>query len=138
LGEIVVQRIADMEYPFLPPTDFFAEATAENLVPHRHWLKPHALCLKTGKLILSVKSYLVRSTRHTILIDTCIGCNKSETWLPEWLGRQDFVWLERLRSAGVHLDAVDYVFCTHLHMGHVGWNTQLLDGRWVLTFPNAT
>lgn len=32
---------------------------------------------------------------------------------------------------------VDYVFCTHLHCDHAGWNTQLLDGRWVPTFPNA-
>ena len=28
--------------------------------------------------------------------------------------------------------------CTHLHPDHVGWNTQLHDGRWVPTFPNAT
>ena len=27
--------------------------------------------------------------------------------------------------------------CTHLHWDHVGWNTQLRDGRWVPTFPNA-
>lgn len=27
--------------------------------------------------------------------------------------------------------------CTHLHPDHVGWNTQLIDGRWVPTFPNA-
>ncbi len=32
---------------------------------------------------------------------------------------------------------VDYVMCTHLHSDHVGWNTQLRDGRWVPTFPNA-
>ena len=32
---------------------------------------------------------------------------------------------------------VDYILCTHLHWDHVGWNTQLIDGRWVPTFPNA-
>jgi pimeloyl-ACP methyl ester carboxylesterase len=32
---------------------------------------------------------------------------------------------------------IDYVLCTHLHADHVGWNTRLLDGRWVPTFPNA-
>jgi glyoxylase-like metal-dependent hydrolase (beta-lactamase superfamily II) len=26
---------------------------------------------------------------------------------------------------------------THLHLEHVGWNTQLRDGRWVPTFPKA-
>ena len=32
---------------------------------------------------------------------------------------------------------IDFVFCTHLHADHCGWNTQLVDGRWVPTFPNA-
>ena len=27
--------------------------------------------------------------------------------------------------------------CTHLHFDHVGWNTMLVDGEWVPTFPNA-
>ena len=29
------------------------------------------------------------------------------------------------------------VMCTHLHVDHVGWNTKLVDGEWVPTFPNA-
>ncbi len=27
--------------------------------------------------------------------------------------------------------------CTHLHWDHVGWNTRLVNGEWVPTFPNA-
>src|SRR4029077_19705432 len=38
-------------------------------------------------------------------------------------------------SAGY--DAPHYVFCTHLHIDHCGWNTVLRDGRWVPTFPKA-
>ena len=29
------------------------------------------------------------------------------------------------------------MLCTHLHFDHVGWNTRLVDGKWVPTFPNA-
>ncbi len=29
------------------------------------------------------------------------------------------------------------MLCTHLHADHVGWNTRLVNGRWVPTFPNA-
>jgi glyoxylase-like metal-dependent hydrolase (beta-lactamase superfamily II) len=29
------------------------------------------------------------------------------------------------------------VVCTHLHVDHVGWNTVLVDGKWVPTFPKA-
>ena len=34
-------------------------------------------------------------------------------------------------------EQIDYVFCTHLHIDHTGWNTTLRDGRWVPAFPNA-
>ena len=42
-----------------------------------------------------------------------------------------------LRKAGVTPEQVDLVLCTHLHVDHVGWNTKLVDGAWVPTFPNA-
>ena len=32
---------------------------------------------------------------------------------------------------------IDFVFCTHLHGDHCGWNTRLVDGHWVPTFPNT-
>ncbi|HSH07118.1 MAG TPA: MBL fold metallo-hydrolase, partial [Burkholderiales bacterium] len=38
---------------------------------------------------------------------------------------------------GVAPEDIDTVMCTHLHVDHCGWNTRLVDGRWVPTFPNA-
>ena len=77
LGDIEINRILELEAPFLKASEMFEAATPEALEPHRSWLEPNALCPKTGRLILPVQSYLVRTTRHTILIDTCIGCRKS-------------------------------------------------------------
>lgn len=37
-----------------------------------------------------------------------------------------------------HPADVDLVVHTHLHLDHIGWNTRLVDGTWVPTFPNAT
>jgi glyoxylase-like metal-dependent hydrolase (beta-lactamase superfamily II) len=45
--------------------------------------------------------------------------------------------MRALAAAGVSVDDVDFVMCTHLHADHVGWNTRLDNGRWVPTFPNA-
>ena len=36
---------------------------------------------------------------------------------------------------GVKAEEIDTVFCNHLHVDHVGWNTQKADGRWAPTFP---
>jgi glyoxylase-like metal-dependent hydrolase (beta-lactamase superfamily II) len=45
-------------------------------------------------------------------------------------------YLAALATLSVKPEEVTHVMC-HLHWDHVGWNTQLLDGRWVPTFPNA-
>ena len=79
---------------------------------------------------------MIQTPHHTILIDTCLGCNKTSS-IPDWANRTDETWLRNFTAAGFALEDIDFVFCTHLHADHCGWNTRLLDGRWVPTFPNA-
>ncbi len=137
LGDIKVHRIVEHEIPVYLPTDMFDEATPEAVEPYREWLIPKALCPVTGRLIMPVVSYLVRTRHHRILIDTCVGCDKTYAEPPAWHQRQNERWLARLAAAGAHPHDIDFVFCTHLHSDHCGWNTRLVDGRWVPTFPNA-
>ena len=137
LGDITINRILELEAPFARPLEFFDEAVAEAVEPHRHWLEPKALDPETGKMILPVQSYLLRTRHHTILIDTCIGCRKSYDGVPEWRDLRDETWLRNLAAAGALPEDIDYVFCTHLHVDHCGWNTRLVDGRWTPTFANA-
>ncbi len=42
-------------------------------------------------------------------------------------------WMAALKAAGLGVDDIDFVMCTHLHGDHVGWNTRLENGRWVPT-----
>ncbi len=137
VGDILVRRVLEMEIPFRTPEHLFPDSTPQAIDAHRHWMEPWALCPETGKMILAVQSYLVRTRRHTILVDTCMGCDKTYESYAPWHKRTDRVWLTRLAAAGVGPEDIDYVFCTHLHADHCGWNTQLVDGRWVPTFPNA-
>jgi glyoxylase-like metal-dependent hydrolase (beta-lactamase superfamily II) len=137
LGELAVQRIVEHEIPVYQPSDMFDEATPKAVAPYREWLEPDALCPATGCLIMPVVSYLVRTRHHCILIDTCVGCDKTYAEPPAWNQRQNEAWLANLQAAGVQPDDIDFVFCTHLHSDHCGWNTRLVDGRWVPTFPNA-
>ena len=46
-------------------------------------------------------------------------------------------FLADLVAAGYARETIDTVVCTHLHVDHVGWNTMLIEGRWVPTFPQA-
>lgn len=90
----------------------------------------------TRNPILSIHSWLVRTPHHTILIDTASGNGKPRPFAPLF-ENLDEPYIERLASAGVTPEDVDYVLLTHLHVDHVGWNTRLDGGRWVPTFPKA-
>jgi glyoxylase-like metal-dependent hydrolase (beta-lactamase superfamily II) len=137
LGEIEIESLLDVTGPHAVISEIFAEATPESLDPHRHWLEPEALCPTTQRIMLPVQSYLIKTRHHRILIDTCVGCGKSIEDYPKWHRRTDRSWLDRLAAAGLHPEDIDYVFCTHLHSDHCGWNTLERAGRWVPTFPNA-
>ncbi len=101
-----------------------------------HWLAPNHYDPKSNKLLLSVHSWLLQLDGRKILIDGCCGNQKSRPQRPAW-HMLNTPWLDRLAAAGARPDEIDLVMCTHLHHDHVGWNTQLKDGKWVPTFPNA-
>ena len=90
----------------------------------------------SGKLVFSFHSFVVRTGRHTILIDSCLGNDKERPTRPQW-HRLRTPYLADLARVGVKPEEVDYVMCTHLHWDHVGWNTRLVNGSWVPTFPKA-
>ena len=134
IGNIQVARVVENEGPFAPVGFLLPEFRKEILHEHR-WLQP-AYVDEEIRAVMSFQSFLLRTPHHTILIDGCVGNNKERPERPMW-HRQEGPYLDRLAAAGVRAKEVDVVFCTHLHADHVGWNTQLRDGRWVPTFPNA-
>jgi len=137
VGEFEVRRVVESEGPLLKPEVFFPQSTPDIFAQHAHWLKPRHLEPASGLLVLCIQSYLVRTGRHTILVDACVGNDKDRAvHRPAW-HRQNWPYLEDMCKAGVRPEEIDFVLCTHLHIDHVGWNTRLRNGRWVPTFPNA-
>ena len=106
------------------------------LEENRSWLAPSALDAD-GNLVLCFQSYIVKTPRHTILVDSCIGNDKERTARPLWHQKKDDALMRGLAAAGLTVNDIDFVMCTHLHVDHVGWNTKLENGRWVPTFPKA-
>lgn len=137
IGDVWVTRILEMCEPLRTPSEWFPDSTEEAIKPHLHWLIPRSISPATGRIVLPIQSYLVRTRHHTILVDGCVGNNKSCKDFAHWHDRHDGTFLNRLATAGVAPEQIDYVLCTHLHADHCGWNTRLVDGRWIPTFPNA-
>jgi len=132
IGDVGITRVIETEDTSMGPA-MLPEARPENVLPIG-WLRPHFIDAK-GKLISSIYSLLVLSQGKRIVIDTCLGNDKPRI-VPMWNKRQG-AFLDNIAEAGFPRESVDFVVCTHLHPDHVGWNTMLVDGRWVPTFPNA-
>ncbi|WP_377298302.1 MBL fold metallo-hydrolase [Rhizobium sp. SGZ-381] len=136
-GPARIRTLADLD-PFALPIDLlFPGRDVEMLRPLQTVLAPHHVDFDTGSILLGVHSHLLQTAGLNILIDTCIGEHKPRPRRADWHQRAASGYLERLASAGLRAEDIDIVLCTHLHADHVGWNTKLVDGRWVPTFPRA-
>ena len=136
VGAARVTRIEETYEPNFDARHFFPEWQPEVIDKHLDWMVPNHYDPQTGFLKLSVHSWLIEVGGRAILIDTCVGNHKPRPARPKW-HLMETSYLERLAAVGFRPEQIDMVMCTHLHQDHVGWNTQLIDGRWVPTFPNA-
>ena len=136
-GDFSIQRIVEQERPFYDIKTYFPSLTDDALAENRAWLQACGAIDAKGQIVLCIQSYLVRTPYHTILVDSCVGNDKNLPHRPHWHRMQDSAYLNNLAAAGVKVEDIDYVMCTHLHLDHVGWNTKQENGRWVPTFPNA-
>ena len=136
IGDFEVHRITEYEGPFIAPEVFFPAYDPQVLRANPDMSGPRLVDPESGKLVFSFHSFVVKTGRHTILIDSCIGNGKERPTRPQF-HRLQTSFIADLAGAGVKPEQVDFVMCTHLHWDHVGWNTRLENGRWVPTFPHA-
>ena len=132
VGDVTITRVVEMEVAggskFILP-----DATREACQP-LDWMAPHFMDAD-GNLIMSIHALVVDTGDRRIVVDTCIGNDKQRS-IPNWSNLQTS-FLSDLEAAGYPRESIDTVLCTHLHVDHVGWNTMLVDGEWIPTFPNA-
>ena len=136
VGEVEVLRVEESLGHGFQPNVLLPDWNAKDIEPHLPWLAPTYYDPAVDKLVSSIHSWVLKTRHHTILIDTCVGNHKERPGQPRFhmLNRP---YMENFAKAGLKLEDIDYVLCTHLHVDHVGWNTRLDNGRWVPTFPKA-
>ena len=135
IGELTLDRIVESEFPVLDPYEVYPDCTPDHIERDTPWLAPRFYDRISKKLILSFQGFLIRGKGKTILVDTCVGDCK-ERRRPSF-DNQNWNWLEKLSRVDCAPEDIDFVICTHFHVDHVGWNTVIVDGKWLPTFPNA-
>jgi glyoxylase-like metal-dependent hydrolase (beta-lactamase superfamily II) len=132
IGKIKVTRIQELVFPEF--SDVIPAVTQE-LVKEIKWLFPHFVTAD-GHLSLSIHSLIVETPTDRLVVDTCIGDGRDRMPM-EGMHMLSTNYMRDMQAEGYEPEDMDFVLCTHLHVDHVGWNTRLVDGKWVPTFTNA-
>jgi glyoxylase-like metal-dependent hydrolase (beta-lactamase superfamily II) len=131
IGDVEVTCVVETAFD-VPPDVVVQGFVAADLADHIGVLQP-AYITDSLLLRLAIQTFAIRAGDQRIIVDTCFGNDHD---LPG-IGKLQTRHLDALADAGFDRHSVDTVVCTHLHVDHVGWNTMLVDGAWVPTFPNA-
>jgi glyoxylase-like metal-dependent hydrolase (beta-lactamase superfamily II) len=137
LKDIMIHPVVEQQAPFFDPLEFFPTLTKDVLEENRSWLHPTFIDPDTGRVVLCIQGFVIRTPHQNILVDSCVGNHKPRQARPFWNMMNSDRFEKNLGAIGLTVDDIDYVMCTHLHVDHVGWNTRLDNGRWVPTFPKA-
>jgi len=132
IGNVKVTRVIEVDLP--TPAGFVLPDAVPESIGKIAWLAPHFV-EPDGMLKMAVQALIIESQGRKILVDTCLGNDKTNHF-PNWSNMQG-PFLQDLAAAGYPRESIDNVVCTHLHIDHIGWNTMKVAGRWVPTFPNA-
>ncbi|GGE20624.1 MBL fold metallo-hydrolase [Primorskyibacter flagellatus] len=137
IGAIRIDPVPEVTYRLFPREFLFPTLTHEDAAANADWLAPGMLHPETLAVGMSFRSYLIRVRGQNILVDTCNGNHKNRPHAPWQHDMRSHAFLSALADLGLGVEDIHIVLCTHLHTDHVGWNTRLVNGQWVPTFPNA-
>jgi glyoxylase-like metal-dependent hydrolase (beta-lactamase superfamily II) len=132
IGDVTITKVVELEAT--GGSRFILPDATRDAVLGIDWLQPHFMN-PDGRLIMSIHALIVETPDRRIIVDTCLGNDKQRA-IPGWHMRTG-PFLDDIAAAGYPRESIDTVLCTHLHVDHVGWNTMLVDGKWVPTFPKA-
>jgi glyoxylase-like metal-dependent hydrolase (beta-lactamase superfamily II) len=130
-------KLGDIEFHILTDGYLRLDGGAMfGVIPRPLWekkLRPD----ERNRIRLAMNCLLIRAAGKWILVETGAGDKWDEK-------RRDIFGFEGeprlpglLAARGLTPAQIDLVINTHLHFDHCGWNTRVVDGKLVPTFPNA-
>lgn len=135
IGDARVTNVIEYSGPTHSIDFLFPKLPAGLIERNQHWFAPHHWIPEMQRFVITIQLWVVHAGDNVIVIDAGVGNYKERTSVrTHMLNTLTLLWLE---AAGAGRDRVTHVVHTHLHTDHVGWDTMLVDGAWVPTFPKA-
>src|SRR5437899_9067143 len=111
IGGTTVTRIEEQIGPSsLKAESFLTGVVRERFDRHLSWMVPVHFDPALDRLITSIHSWLIKTDRHTILLDSCAGNHKDRPAQPRF-HQLNLPFLERLQEAGARPEDIDIVLC---------------------------
>ena len=76
VGNILVSSFIERDGPWRAPTTMFPTADRETALSHLKNMAPEVYDAAQELLVITYQTFVVRTPRHNILIDTCVGDHK--------------------------------------------------------------
>jgi len=130
-------RIGDIELHIVTDGTFRLDGGAMfGVIPKPMWERKSPPD-ERNRILLSMKCLLIRVGKELILVETGAGEKWDEKRRAIYAIETGNRLLDQLAARGVKPEDVTLVINTHLHFDHCGWNTRIVNGASVPTFPNA-
>ena len=99
IGDITIDSVIERDGPWRRPQDFFPtydEAVFKRNLPT---MEPEVFDVALGKMVITYQTFVVRTPRYTILVDTCTGENKGHPPPFDFPGKER--WRNELFALGI-------------------------------------
>src|SRR5215469_5919260 len=106
IGDVTIISIIERDGPWRTPQEMFPAYDPINGKRHLAELDPEVFDPASGKMVITYQTYIVRTPRHTVLIDTCTGEDKG---YPPPMDFPKQPWLDGFVAAGLRFEDIDYV-----------------------------
>ena len=103
VGDVTIDAVVEREGPWRRPQDFFPMYDAAVWNRHLPLMEPEVFDASEGKMNITYQTFVVRSPRHTILVDTCTGEDKGHPAPFDFPGKER--WRKELFALGVSYGA---------------------------------
>jgi len=98
IGNATIEKVEEICGPGFKPARMFPKFDQEAFDAQKGWMVPDHVAPGSDRLIGSIHTWIVKTGRHTILIDTCLG-NHKQRHNAGWSGLNT-PFLDRLKACG--------------------------------------
>ena len=104
IGDVTITSIIERDGPWRTPGEMFPKYDPQIGRRHLAEMDPQVFDPASGKMVITYQTFVVRTSKHTVLIDTCTGEDKGH---PPPMDFPKKPWLDGFAAHGLRFEDID-------------------------------